>query len=1121
DESNADFTILGGFTISQPNGSEVWAVGSLQDINWGTAGTVGNVKLEYSTNGGSSYPYVIVDSVTNTNTYPWTIPDAVSITVRVKVSDANNPDAFDTSNANFKIRPSITLTAPNGTESWAYNTSHDITWTKAGTIATVKLEYSTDGGSTYPNVIATEVNATTGTPYPWTIPDNLSTTCRVKVTNEADSSVYDTSNANFTIKGSVTLTAPNGTEAWVVDGAENITWTRSGSVANVKLEYSTNGGTTYPNLIIASTPGAALSYPWTIPDAIGSQLKVRITDVDNSTVSDVSDANFIIKGSVTLTVPNGGQNWVVGEGWNITWTRTGSFANVKIEYSTDGGTNYPYTIVVSTPASVLSYPWTIPDAIGTATKVRISDVNDSTVVDVSDSNFTIKGSLSLTAPNGGQTWIVGESKNITWTRNGSIVNVRLEYSKDGGSTYPYEIIASTPAAAGSYPWAVADAIDTDIRIKVSDAADSSVSDASDADFTIKGSLTITSPNAGTEAWVVNSSHNITWTRTGTVANVKLEYSTDGGTSYPNLIIASTPGADLSYPWAIPDDLSTQVRVKISNVADDTVNDTSDANFKIIGGFTLTSPNSGTEKWTVGTSHNITWTRTGSVVNAKLEYSTNGGSSYPNSIIGSTPAAALSYPWTMPDAVGKQVRVRISDASDADVYDTSDNNFSILGGFTITQPNGGDVWTVNESRSITWTTTGTVSNIKLEYSIDGGSSYPNEIVASIPNNNAYSWTVPDSISNTVRVKVSDALDSNAFDTSNTNFKIRGSLTLTAPNGNEQWQINTHQNITWTKVGSIANVKLEYSTNAFSDELETFLIIASVNASTGTPFDWTVPDKPGANLKVRVTDVTDSTVSDVSNDPFSVKGSLWITVPNGLEEWVVGDAENITWDKFGAITNVKLIYSTDGGTTYPEATNTIVASTPAENMSYSWTIPDAITNLARVKIVFLADETVFDESNANFVIKGSVTVGTPNGGESWIVAENRNITWTRTGSFANVKLEYSTNGFVNESQTVTITASTPASDLSYPWAVADAISTGVKVRVSDAANSSVSDVSNGVFTIKGALTLTAPNGNETWIVGISQNITWNRTGSVANVKLEYSTNGGTTYPNLIIASTPAIN
>lgn len=100
---------MGGFTISAPDGGEVLVVGSSQNITWTTAGTVANVKLEYSTNGGTTYPNVITLSAPNTNAYAWVVPDAISATVRVRLSDATDADAFDVSNGNFKIKAGFTL----------------------------------------------------------------------------------------------------------------------------------------------------------------------------------------------------------------------------------------------------------------------------------------------------------------------------------------------------------------------------------------------------------------------------------------------------------------------------------------------------------------------------------------------------------------------------------------------------------------------------------------------------------------------------------------------------------------------------------------------------------------------------------------------------------------------------------------------------------------------------------------------------------------------------------------------------------------------------------------------------------------------------------------------------
>jgi hypothetical protein len=91
--------------------------------------------------------------------------------------------------------------------------------------------------------------------------------------------------------------------------------------------------------------------------------------------------------------------------------------------------------------------------------------------------------------------------------------------------------------------------------------------------------------------------------------------------------------------------------------------------------------------------------------------------------------------------------------------------------------------------------------------------------------------------------------------------------------------------------------------------------------------------------------------------------------------------------------------------------------------------------------------------------TIIVSSPNGGESWVVNTSQNITWTSTGTIANVKIEYSTN---NGTAWTPVTASTP-NDGSHPWTVPYASSTQCLVRVSDASDAAIFDVSNAVFNI----------------------------------------------------------
>ncbi|RKH22511.1 endonuclease [Corallococcus praedator] len=90
--------------------------------------------------------------------------------------------------------------------------------------------------------------------------------------------------------------------------------------------------------------------------------------------------------------------------------------------------------------------------------------------------------------------------------------------------------------------------------------------------------------------------------------------------------------------------------------------------------------------------------------------------------------------------------------------------------------------------------------------------------------------------------------------------------------------------------------------------------------------------------------------------------------------------------------------------------------------------------------------------------SVTVLSPNGGESWTGGSSRTITWTSSG-ISNVKVEYSLNG----STWTAVTTSTSAASGSVAWTVPGSASTNAWVRVSDASDAALNDLSNSAFAI----------------------------------------------------------
>jgi Zn-dependent metalloprotease len=100
----------------------------------------------------------------------------------------------------------------------------------------------------------------------------------------------------------------------------------------------------------------------------------------------------------------------------------------------------------------------------------------------------------------------------------------------------------------------------------------------DCGGTPANSITVTSPNGG-EEWLGGSTHNITWTSTGTLTDVKIYYTLDNKSW--TLLTASTPN-DGSYSWTLPVVSKTKRKCKVRIMSlDESVSDESDGVFKIL------------------------------------------------------------------------------------------------------------------------------------------------------------------------------------------------------------------------------------------------------------------------------------------------------------------------------------------------------------------------------------------------------------------------------------------------------------------------------------------------------------------------------------------------------------
>lgn len=1028
-------------TVTSPNGSEVWAGCTVKNITWTASGTSGFFSVDYSTDGGTNWTSLATNL--NATTYSWTVPNTFSSNCLVRVFDFNTPAVSDQSNATFTITAPLILTSPNGGESWQVGgPTRNITWVANGTGTLLTLEYSTDMGATWNN-ITSSANAASNL-YVWTLPNNPSPNCLLRVRDNANSCMSDVSDNLFTIAPpthNITVTSPNTATTWYVFEQNTITWTSAYLASpNVMIEYSINNGTSW-NTIVAATPNTG-NYAWTVPNTPSTQALIRVSEGGLPSVNDVSNVNFTISSPViNVTSPNTAMTLYRGNTHTIQWSSTTLSGNfVKLEYSTDNGANW-ITIITAT-SNTGSYNWTIPNTPSSNCLIRVSDANTPSTFDVSNNNFTIANPIiAITSPNGGEIWNGCSSQTITWTRTGTNTNARIYYSIDGGATWNTIISSYNPGSGVtncSYTWTnVPNTPSTNCLVQVTDLNGYAV-DQSNAPFTISPntSIVVTSPNGGETLAAGGANHAITWTATGTSTTLTIQYSIDNGTNWTNITTAANTASG-TYSWTIPNSPSTQCLIRIVDASNTCKSDVSNATFTITSALpyiTVYSPNPGSTVY-IGNTVNIAW-NSGYLVSplVAIDYSTDNGATWTS--ITSAVNNAGSYSWVVPNLPSTQALIRVSEYNNPGVSDVTDAPFTIRAPYLrITSPNlGTESWNGCSSQVITWNRFGTVNNAKIEYSIDGGTNWTT-IINSVAGT-SYTWNpVANLPSTNCLIRVTDVNLPTATDVSDVPFTItqNTAIILTSPNGGEVWQVGgPARYITWAATGTSTNLTIQYSTNNGASWTN---ITTTANAASSL-YLWTIPNTPSTQCLIRIVDASNTCKSDVSEMPFTIEPPahvINVTAPNTATTWYVFEQYNITWTSLYLPSTVVIEYSIDNGFNW-----TTISSSAANNGSYAWTVPNTPSTSALIRISEFGNPAVNDVSDVNFTISSPrITVTTPNTGLTWYRGQTQTIYWSNTIlSGPNVKIEYSTD---NGANWATIIASTPNTN-SYNWVIPNTPSPG---------------------------------------------------------------------------------
>ena len=368
-----------------------------------------------------------------------------------------------------------------------------------------------------------------------------------------------------------------------------------------------------------------------------------------------------------LEAPNGGNTILAGGRCLICWKADPALGDrdVLVEYSTDNSSSWNTIDTVAIGDAWRSYigghySWYPPAVSSDECLVRVSDTSDPSIFDVSDRRLSI---VAQTVPD-----VVGQGQadaESAITSAGLVV---------GTITYIYDNVAAAGEVMGQNP-----------------AAGTPVLAGSAVDLVISAGPFAAGPPAVTSEYAVNigaSSATVRGVITddgGGCCQYRFWYHEEGGDhydvtpwssefktageSFSQDIDGLTPGTKY-YFWA-----------QAKNSAGESDRWAPSKSFATLEGLLqLQTPNGGT--FSAGSRCLICWKADAAVSDVLVEYSTDNGGSW--SVIETVPNGDAwrsykggYYSWYPPAVSSDECLVRISDTSDASVFDVSENTFSIV------------------------------------------------------------------------------------------------------------------------------------------------------------------------------------------------------------------------------------------------------------------------------------------------------------------------------------------------------------------------------------------------------------------------------------------------------------
>jgi len=274
-------------------------------------------------------------------------------------------------------------------------------------------------------------------------------------------------------KGTYTTPVLDASFMWPVQW-NALSWDATVPVATaIRFQVATNRGGSLWNFVGPDgTPGTYYTQDGQslFPYQSGSRIRVRAyltTDSETQWLPRLRSISVSYgprpygPPEVSVTSPNGGEDWMKTKAYPITWTATGNLndTSVDLAYSTDNGTTWT-SIAARQPNSGI-YKWTVPntETSGALVRVTVMDVDWQLSKDTSDATFAIDPpaakSGAFLSPLEGDALAPG-AHEAGWTIHDpwglADRPLSLELSTDGGLSW--QLLADALPLVGALEWQV-------------------------------------------------------------------------------------------------------------------------------------------------------------------------------------------------------------------------------------------------------------------------------------------------------------------------------------------------------------------------------------------------------------------------------------------------------------------------------------------------------------------------------------------------------------------------------------------------------------------------------------------------------------------------------------------